>query len=178
MLAMLLQSMIGMSDTMIVNDYHISETLLMNKPSLLCDSSAAASVVSTSLPSKRTENDRNEDLREVGNNKTNDFAPTSGKKLSGRLDKRLFVGAPKQVMIDTLLYVRRKYGSICPGYLNHIGFHETWQQRFRHAVSVATNKGKLGTNNSTTILSTPENPIDYISVNQLDGSNVTLTSKY
>mmetsp|Transcript_28824 Transcript_28824/g.44278 ORF Transcript_28824/g.44278 Transcript_28824/m.44278 type:complete len:97 (+) Transcript_28824:610-900(+) len=46
-----------------------------------------------------------------------------------QVDVGMFRAAPKQVMQDTLSYLRKKYNTISPGYLNSIGFCLLWQQR-------------------------------------------------
>jgi hypothetical protein len=48
----------------------------------------------------------------------------------GRFDKRKFNGAPREAMIATLAFTNGKYGSVCPGYLDAIGFGESWRDRF------------------------------------------------
>jgi hypothetical protein len=50
--------------------------------------------------------------------------------IPGRFDKRRFAGSPPMAMRDTLNLVRSRYGSVSPGYLNHIGFDQTWRDRF------------------------------------------------
>ena len=53
--------------------------------------------------------------------------------VQGKLDRRVFRGAPKPVMEWTLSYLREKHGSV-EGYLNHIGFDDMWQNRLRKAL--------------------------------------------
>jgi hypothetical protein len=48
----------------------------------------------------------------------------------GRFDKRKFNGAPREAMIATLVFINGKYGSVCPGYLDAIGFDKPWRDRF------------------------------------------------
>jgi protein-tyrosine phosphatase len=55
----------------------------------------------------------------------------------GKLDRRFFSGAPAEVMEETLSVLRRRYGSVQPGYLDHIGFNEAWRSRFVAAVQQA-----------------------------------------
>jgi Tyrosine phosphatase family len=52
------------------------------------------------------------------------------KSVKGKFDKQRFAGSPPQAMRDTLAYVRSRYGSISPGYLDHIGFDAAWRDRF------------------------------------------------
>ena len=55
-----------------------------------------------------------------------------------KLNRTIFNSAPRHVMESTLEYLRSKYGSIAPGYLDHIGFDGAWQQRFQSVASVST----------------------------------------
>ena len=56
-------------------------------------------------------------------------------KRKGKLDRSVFSGAPKEAMIETLAWIRGQYGSINPGYLDSIGFDESWRNRFVNAVA-------------------------------------------
>lgn len=89
MLAMLIQSILGCSDELIVNEYAQSE--VMRDPSV-----AAGNIVT----------------------------------VQGRFDRGRFTGAPPEVMRETLSYLRSKYSSINPGYLDSIGFDARWRKRF------------------------------------------------
>ena len=80
MLAMLLQSMLGLADDEIVSDYFESNQLR--------EASAAIDTV----------------------------------RKRGRLDRNVFSGTNRQAMVDTLRFLRTKYGSVSPGYLDAIGF--------------------------------------------------------
>jgi Tyrosine phosphatase family len=91
---MLCQSILGMNDDEIIDEYAQSEQSLT----------------------------MSDDER---HNPSNVKSPVKGK-----FDKQRFAGSPPQAMRDTLDYVRSRYGSISPGYLNHIGFGETWRDRF------------------------------------------------
>lgn len=51
----------------------------------------------------------------------------------GKLDRRVFSGAPKEACVGALEFIRRQYGSV-DGYLDALGFDESWRQRFRAAV--------------------------------------------
>eukprot|EP00547_Thalassionema_nitzschioides_P005703 CAMPEP_0194216704 /NCGR_PEP_ID=MMETSP0156-20130528/19518_1 /TAXON_ID=33649 /ORGANISM="Thalassionema nitzschioides, Strain L26-B" /LENGTH=250 /DNA_ID=CAMNT_0038945533 /DNA_START=140 /DNA_END=889 /DNA_ORIENTATION=+ len=44
----------------------------------------------------------------------------------GRLHIKTFSGTNQEAMVITLSFLRAKYGSISPGYLNSIGFDEMW----------------------------------------------------
>jgi hypothetical protein len=60
----------------------------------------------------------------------------------------VFAGAPKEIMVATLQWVRNMYhGSVCPGYMNTIGFDRAWQNRFRYA----TGNERVDTDSTTTI---------------------------
>jgi len=48
----------------------------------------------------------------------------------GNFCKNRFAGAPREAMVDTLVFIRQKYGSVCPGYLDSIGFDAVWRKRF------------------------------------------------
>lgn len=47
----------------------------------------------------------------------------------GRIDRRIFSGTNPQAMLATLQYLRQKYGSVSPGYLDAIGFNANWRRR-------------------------------------------------
>ena len=49
----------------------------------------------------------------------------------GKLDRTVFAGAPRHAMSATLAFMRNEYGSVCPGYLDFIGFGSGWRSRFR-----------------------------------------------
>ena len=89
MLAMLCQSIMGMSDEDMIEEYAKSEVMR--------DASAAAGNIVT---------------------------------VKGSFDRGRFTGAPPEVMRQTLEYVRSRYTSICPGYLDHIKFDQSWRERF------------------------------------------------
>jgi Tyrosine phosphatase family len=91
--AMLCQSILGMSDDEMIAEYAQSEQLLTLSDDERCSTSATKSV-------------------------------------KGKFDKQRFAGSPPQAMRDTLAHVRSRYGSVSPGYLNHIGFDEAWRDRF------------------------------------------------
>ncbi|CAM9440390.1 unnamed protein product [Discosporangium mesarthrocarpum] len=49
------------------------------------------------------------------------------------IDPDTFLCAPRFVMEETLACVRRKHGSV-EGYLDSIGFDESWRQRLRESL--------------------------------------------
>lgn len=100
LLIMLCQSIVGMSDTEIIEEYHRSHKL--------SEGSAAALGIS------------DEKLK------------------SGKLDRRVFSGAPRETMEETLTWLRSKYGSVSPGYLDDIGFDSSWRKRFSVALNPQT----------------------------------------
>jgi hypothetical protein len=59
-----------------------------------------------------------------------DPSVAAAKVARGRFDKSKFTGAPREAMIETLEFVRERYGSVCPGYLDSIGFDQSWRDRF------------------------------------------------
>ena len=95
MLIMLLQSIVGVSDHSIVQDYFASDNMMGHL------GSAAA------------------------------VAALGGERQYGRLDRILFSRATREAMVSTLEYLRLEYGSISPGYLDHIGFNKDWRRRIR-----------------------------------------------
>jgi hypothetical protein len=97
---MLLQSLMGVSDEEIIDDYHRSDWTMRAAPS----PAAAANSAAYGTPAA--------------------WAP-----VRGRLDKSIFSGASRQDMVDTLRFVRGRYGSVVPGYLDAIGFDESWRAR-------------------------------------------------
>lgn len=52
----------------------------------------------------------------------------------GRLDRNVFAGSPREACVGALEFLRSKYGSVSPGYLDAIGFDEAWRERFRLAI--------------------------------------------
>lgn len=56
----------------------------------------------------------------------------------GKLKKHVFSGAPKEALQQTINTLKVRYGSI-DGYLDCIGFNDTWRTRFRKA-NFLTNK--------------------------------------
>lgn len=108
-ISMLRQSMLGgISDEIIVSDYHLSESLLNRNEG----SAAASSAMGT-------------------NNKG------SNTQQRGKLNKTFFSGSPAEVMVSTLQFIREKYGSV-DNYLDSIGFDSLWRERFVKATSIAT----------------------------------------
>jgi hypothetical protein len=87
--AMLCQSILGLSEEQIIHEYALSEQFLLGV-----------------------------------------YEEKSTVPIPGRFDKQRFAGSPPQVMRDTLTLVRSRYGSVNPGYLDHIGFDRTWRDRF------------------------------------------------
>jgi hypothetical protein len=89
---MLLQSILGYPDEVIIEDYFLSDRML-----LLGGSAAAAAAL--------------------------------GNRKQGHMDRDIFSRATREAMIATLAFLRRKYGSISPGYLDHFGFDRYWRRR-------------------------------------------------
>lgn len=109
---MLCQSMIGITDDIIISDYHLSEKLLdrthRGNTKAGGEGKGEGSAAATTLMTK-----------------------TNTSK--GKLSREIFSGSPAEVMVSTLSMIREKYGSI-NGYLDSIGFDSGWRDRF---VSVA-----------------------------------------
>lgn len=70
---------------------------------------------------------------------SNNMAKTSLGEIQYKeeLDRKLFASATKEAMVSTLDYLRQKYGSISPGYLDHIGFNSMWRRRLRCLLKVS-----------------------------------------
>lgn len=99
MLVMLLQSILGVCDEDIIEDYNESEAMI----------------------------DKNKD------DKTRE---------PGKLDRAMMRRAPKRVMAKTLEYLRNKYGSVSPGYLQAIGFDDSWRLRLVTALLLDMDRPK------------------------------------
>lgn len=52
-----------------------------------------------------------------------------------KIDARVLSGARPEVMEATLAFLSSKYGSVCPGFLNEIGFDESWRCRLEAALN-------------------------------------------
>jgi Tyrosine phosphatase family len=102
MLVMLLQSLLGVSDDEIIDDYFRSNESFQKKK----DSSSAGAAAT-----------------------------------KGKLDRSIFSGTNRQAMITTLEFLRSKYGSVSPGYLDDIGFDDDWRRRL---VAVLTQQPRSG----------------------------------
>ena len=92
MLVMLLQSILGVTDETIVEDYCLSNIMLEGQMQY---SSAAADQI----------------------------------RRPGRIDRNFLTGANRPAMETTLSFLRNKYGSVSPGYLDAIGFDRSWRKR-------------------------------------------------
>jgi len=90
MLVLLCQSILGLSDEKIVEDYFKSDVM------------RASSASEVMKPRRK-----------------------------GRLDRNVFAGSPREACVGALAFLRSKYGSVSPGYLDEIGFDESWRQRFQ-----------------------------------------------
>ena len=58
-----------------------------------------------------------------------DFSKIDKTPRPGRLDRAKMKRAPMQAMTQTLAFIRKKYGSVSPGYLQAIGFNDSWRLR-------------------------------------------------
>lgn len=63
----------------------------------------------------------------------------------GKLNKNVFAGAPENVMLITLSFIKSTYGSIS-SYLDHIGFDETWRSRLCKVLMVKDDFKKIVSN--------------------------------
>lgn len=100
MLVMLLQSLMGASDEDIIEDYYLS-----NASAAATANNLAAAAVAATVDGSRTT------------------------PVKGRLDRAIFSGTSREAMVDTLAFVRQKYGSVVPGYMDAIGFDQSWRDR-------------------------------------------------
>jgi hypothetical protein len=139
MLAMLLQSLLGVSDDEIIDDYHKSnDSFLHQRKSKSTtegdesSSSAAAATVATTTTT--TTSAKNQSISST----------------KGRLDRNIFSGTNPEAMATTLQFLRQKYGSVSPGYLDDIGFDDSWRRRLI-SVLATTSDGSIST---TTIYET------------------------
>ena len=112
LIIMFCQSMAGVDDEQIILDYHKSDGLKKKETMSTKDTEAGSAA-----------------------------AETIAQKQKGRLSREIFSGAPKEAMIQTLAFIRKRYGSV-DGYLNHIGFDEDWRSRFVSAASCDNNVNK------------------------------------
>jgi hypothetical protein len=131
LLTMLCQALVGVPDDIIVEDYYKShyhkdkklQRTGNNRDNKQIDkeTSAAMERATSRIASAST---------------TSSAQPSKLKnEKSTKLDRSIFHSAPREVMEETLRYLRSEYGSIVPGYLNHIGFDESWQRRFQMAIN-------------------------------------------
>ena len=108
LIIMFCQSMMGIEDDIIILDYHKSDGLKKKETVSGRDTEGSAA------------------------------AETISQKEKGRLNRNFFSGAPKEAMIQTLAFIRERYGSV-DGYLNHIGFDVDWRSRFVSAIALKSN---------------------------------------
>lgn len=69
--------------------------------------------------------------------------PSYGVRVSSQLTYHSFSRAPIEVIEATLLFIRERYQTVCPGYLNHIGFDAYWRQRFLSSLSQLPRASRL-----------------------------------
>ena len=118
---MLCQSIIGISDEIIISDYELSETLLSPNDN---QGSAAATSIDTSSSSSSSS--------------SKSTITTIETPVKGKLSREIFSGSPAEVMVSTLDYLRQKYGSVA-NYLDTIGFDQEWRSRFIQVVAKSKN---------------------------------------
>eukprot|EP00978_Attheya_sp_CCMP212_P004570 scaffold9981_cov51-Attheya_sp.AAC.1 len=95
LVVMLCQSMMGLADEHIIDDYFQSDKR----------KKSGSSAATTAL----------------------------GNQTRGKLDRRAFSGAPREVMISTMALIRSKWGSVSE-YLDSIGFDTSWQERYTKCI--------------------------------------------
>lgn len=60
-------------------------------------------------------------------------------------DRKVFVGASREAMVQTLAFLRETYGSVSPGYIDYIGFNTSWRNRLLQVVQRSKNTNKRNT---------------------------------
>ena len=111
---MLLQSIVGLDDEKIIEDYHFSHI----------------------KSSEKNRKHRKNNLLSMKQNITKLKVKTNKNPswTSHKLDHDTFLVAPRHIMKYTLTYIRKKYGSVCPGYLDHIDFGCKWRLRLTESL--------------------------------------------
>jgi hypothetical protein len=136
MLVMLLQSLMGVSDKEIIDDYFKSnQELVVQTPQSSSkdkdQSASSAAAVNTMTTFRNRSNNRS---RSNNNNNNNNQYPNPMVKL----DRTKFSGTNREAMMTTLAFLRTKYRSIVPGYMDDIGFDASWRRRLRDALAWST----------------------------------------
>lgn len=106
--SMLCQSIIGISDKDIIEDYHMSEQNLVPWEVDSVASTAAEATLNYTY---------------------GDHPKQLSSSLTPKLHREFWVGAPKHVMAETLAWIRESFGSV-NDYLDSIEFDASWRQRF------------------------------------------------
>ena len=140
---MLLQSILGMKDEDIIEDYFLSNQMLNG------DKEGSAAVKDIEMETTTTTTittARPQDLTRDGSDGNHDSLsssppPTSSPPIK-RTKQNLFSGTNRHDMKTTLNFLRQKYGSICPGYLDSIGFDSKWRTRLRAVVQTTSSSNK------------------------------------
>ena len=132
LLTMLCQALVGVPDDIIVEDYYKSHYHKERKRQRTGNSNSI---------SNQTDEETSAAMERATSQSTSASTTSSARpskhnnEQSTKLDRSIFHSAPREVMEETLRYLRSEYGSIVPGYLNRIGFGESWQQRFQTAIN-------------------------------------------
>ena len=134
LLVMLCQAIMGISEADMVRDYHRSHGNLSRRGNRRKKQAFQRNDNTTGETSAAME-------RVIGRSqqqqqKQQQQPPTAA--VTTKWDPSIFLGAPREIMESTLEYLNFRYGSVVPGYLDHIGFHETWQNRFQRAQQQTT----------------------------------------
>ena len=123
LLVMLCQAIIGLSQEEIVHDYHRSHDILLKRRNRRTkqriDSKQGVSSAAMQRVAATTQSHHHQ---------TSTVAVTAAK-----WDPSIFLGAPEEIMKCTLELLNTRYGSVAPGYLDHIGFGAVWRKRFQQA---------------------------------------------
>ena len=130
-LVMLCQSLLGVPQEVILDDYHQSDLRhpkhnrrRSQRPENNEEEETSAAMERVTEGSKSQSTNAKTKPQQHGHSRKGDEA---------KLDRSLFFSAPRRVMKETLEFLTTKYNSVCPGYVASIGFDHSWQQRFQHA---------------------------------------------
>lgn len=151
---MLCQSIMGVSDDIIINDYyqsHFNNNSHHNQSQQQQQQSQKTSITEGSMAMQRLEEsleNENDDAKINNGNftqaKTQHHQDHQQQKKTQQWNPNMMYGAPREIMKQTLVWIRQEYnGSVCPNYLITIGFDKQWQIRFRNAIFEKTNQESI-----------------------------------
>jgi hypothetical protein len=128
MLAMLMQLLVGCSETVLVEDYHRSNKVFANKRSspLRTNDDEAVSLSSSAAAALTT------------NDTSHGDATNRRRRQRPRMDASVFRGTTRRAMVATLQGLRSRHGTNLEGYFETIGFDAEWRTRFVAVFGFAT----------------------------------------